>query len=42
MTAIALDETIDTQPTNAATPTTSAQNPMPISALKTIHTAIAN
>lgn len=42
MTAIALDDTIDTHPTNAATPTTSDQNPRPSSALMTIHAATIN
>ncbi len=38
MTAIALDETIDTlQPTNAATPNTSAQNSMPIGRAENQH-----
>ena len=35
ITAIALDDTIDTQPTKAATPTTSAQKPTPRNALTT-------
>src|SRR5690606_33139993 len=42
ITAIALDETIDTQPTNAATPTTSAQKPTPSNALNTSQIAITN
>lgn len=42
ITAIALEETIETQPMNAATPNTSAQNPTPNSAHTTIHAAIAN
>ena len=39
---MALEETIDTQPTNAATPTTSDQKPTSSSAHTTIHTAIAS
>lgn len=42
ITAMALEETIDTQPTNAATPTTSDQKPTSSSAHTTIHTAIAS
>ncbi|MNY17787.1 hypothetical protein D3C86_1511270 [compost metagenome] len=37
-----LDDTIDTQPTNAATPTTSAQKPTPKKAVSTIQIAITN
>ena len=42
ITAIAFDETIDTQPTNAATPTTSAQKPTSKKAVNTIQIAITN
>ena len=39
---MALDDTIDTQPTKAATPITSDQKPTSSSAQTTIHTAMAN
>ncbi len=39
---MALDDTMDTQPTKAATPITSDQKPTSSSAQTTIHTAMAN
>ena len=42
ITAIALEETIDTQPINAAMPSTNDQNPTSSSAVTTIQIAITN